>query len=319
MHYNQGVSMNGLDEYKENKKRYKDFLELMDYNTRQKKHFMPNEIFNDLASLNMKPVHIAFTYSFYYLVSWLYRQGKYGDLEISNKFIKKALNYNPSNKSLDYIIKEEGVLDRANYTHSTKNYSIGVKEVLSDGSPIFMEVEDLSQDERGILYKRVNRNFKAKYPVKHMHRCHEDFESMSLTGVFYDISNTHQVNFDVFSFCMSNKNIGITGFYIYSFLKNKSQSFNNLYQVSYDRLSAETGIPYSTLAKYLDVLRSYEIINGIQSQDYYIEGLKQIDRESNRYIANNSVADFSFTKKSYKKIKSVSIEEYQEIINDKTS
>lgn len=296
-----------------NENSYKSFLSKVGFNYYENKHFMPNEIFDDLISSNIKPVHMAFTYSYYYLISWLYRYGKYGELSINNGFIKELLGYNSNNKLLNYIMKENGILDSMNYTKTTKNYSIGIQGTYRDNAPKFLLVNDLSQSERNKLYKKINRNFKAKYPIKHMHRYTEDLEEEMFTGIYYDPSNTHQVNFDVFAFSMSNNSIGTIGFYIYCFLKNKYQMFQGAYQVSYEQLSEETNIPYSTLAKYLDNLRGYGMIVGIQNQEYYVEGLSSRDRESNYYLVNDSVEDFYFIKEEYTKIRGINLEQYNQI------
>lgn len=294
-----------------NEKSYINFLNEFGYNKYQNSFFIPNEIFEDLLSTKIKPVHIAFSYSYYYLISWLYRYGKYGELSISSSTLKEKLGYNKNNKTLDYIIKEGGVLDELGYTKSTKNFSVGVNGKYSDNAPKFLLARDLLQHERGSLYKRINRNFKAKYPIKHIHRDKEDFKEKMLTGVFFDISNTHQIDFEVFSFCMSNESIGTIGFYIYCFLKNKSQIFQGAYQVSYEGLSVETGIPYSTLSKYLDALRGYGMVIGVQNQDYYVEGLSDKDREANHYEVNSSVNEFYFIKKDYMKIQGINLEQYK--------
>lgn len=294
-----------------NSERYAKYLDIVAYNRYQNKHFIPNEMFNDILELKLKPSHTAFIYSYYYLISWLYRHAKYGELPINNSFIKEILGYSANNKPINYIMKEGGLLDSKGYTLSTKNYPVKIHGSYSDNAPKFTLVEDLSQGGRGKLFKRINRNFKAKYPIKHMHKYTDDLEEGMLTGVYYDPSNTHQINFEVFAFCMSNWDIGTTGFYIYSYLKSKCQQFKGGYQVSYLYLSEQLGIPYSTLAKYLDILRGYNMVIGIQNQEYYVEGMGQEDREANDYIVNESVSEFYFTKKDYSKIQGIDIEKYR--------
>lgn len=297
----------------QNEDNYLNYLSNVQYNDFQKKHFIPNEIFDDMLNSDIKPVHLAFSYSYYYLISWLYRYGKYGELAINNGVIKQLLGYNPNNKRINYIIKEKGVLDSIGYTHSTKDYSVGVREFYDDGAPEFLLMSDLNPSERGEAFKRINRSFKAKYPIKHLHRYNDDFKEGMYTGVFYDPSNTHQVNFDIFSFCMSNSEIGVTGFLIYGFLKSKCQIHQGAYQVSYTRLSEQLNIPYSTLAKYLDVLRGYRLITGVQNQEYYVEGLKEGERESNYYTVEDSVEKLFFIKKDYNKVKGISLKKFKEM------
>lgn len=294
---------------------YEDIKSLTDWNKEETRHFMPNEIFEELQTNLPKyaPIktkksvkestyhspHITFTYSYYYLISWLYRYAKYGSENINTKVIKQLLGYSEFNKTINYIIKNKGALDLMGYTKTTKNYPVAW-ELDLDKDPLFMLIDDLSVEMKQYIQEGKGKNYKVKYPVRHFHRDEEDTED-ELTGIFYDLSNTHEVGFDVFIHCMSIKELGTNGFYLYGYLKMRNQQFDGGYDVSLIDLSEETGIPYVSMNRYLDALRKYNLVHGIHNQEYFAKGIDDKDRKANTYIANESY-QFTFVPQPYQKM-----------------
>src|SRR5699024_7031819 len=262
----------------------KEYIVKLNYRDTQSKHYMPNEIFKDLQANIETSTHIAFAYSYYYLISWLYRNVKYGEplsIEINTKTLKKLLGYNQNYKPINYIIKKNGVLDQLNYTKNDWNFPI--EWYSEDNKPEFIKFSDTDEYMNNETYKNRRIDYEIKYPIKHFFRNTEDTEK---TGVFYDVSNTHLVQFEVFMQCMASKELGVLGFYLYSFLKYKNQQHKEGYDASKARLAKETGISERAITKYLSALRSYNMINVIHNQEYFILGSNPQDFKASTIKVN---------------------------------
>lgn len=253
------------------------------YDSKENVMYMPNEIFDDFQKY-IKPVHIPFAYSYYYLISWLYRYAKYGEYPFDNKDIKEILGYHATNKKLDYLIKTNGLLDEIGYTETVKNYPIEWK--YDDGLDFTM-FSELNADDQKIIQQTRSRKYFVKFPVKGIFRTQESLQEEIVDGTFYDLSNTHEVPFEVFLFCMSNKEINVTGFYLWSYLKMKNQHYEQGYDVSVEQLCNDIGMARRTLMKYLKVLKQYNMIQSIFNQEYYSVQLSKEERKANTYEINN--------------------------------
>lgn len=291
---------------------HNELLETVDYLETESKHFMPNDIFEDLQNNISKSPHVAFAYSYYYLTSWLYRNAKYGYIDVDVGIIKELLGYNETNRTMNYITKKNGVLDEMGYTTTTSDYPVSW-EVDDYKSPIFKLKSELKDTETTNLIRMRNSSFTAKYPIKHIHIDTHDYEVGAHTGIFYEVSNTHRIDFEVFAECMTNKELGTIGFYLYSYLKNKNQIFPEGYDTPLSTLSEDTGLSYGSLATYLDGLKKYGLVSVKHNQEYFAYGMSQEDRKANTYRTNDYVS-FSNTPIEYTKMKMVSHERYQ---NDK--
>lgn len=279
---------------------YEQILEVVNFHDEQNTHFIPNNIFEDLQSNIKKSPHIAFAYGYYYLISWLYRNATYSTQQIDVKVIKELLGYSPTNKTMDYLIKNNGLLDEMGYTETTTNFP--VSWLLDEyNSPQFTLINDVDDEMKREYRKGKNNRFSVKYPVRHFHVDEEDCEDEMLTGVFSDVSNTHQIDFEVFVHCMSIKELGTTAFYLYAYLKNKNQIFGEGYDVPLHTLSEVAKIPYQSLVNYLDVMRKYNLITVIHNQEYFSVAMEEELRKANTYITNDSNR-FTFAPQFYKKI-----------------
>jgi len=290
---------------------YEEIETLTGFNQKESTHFMPNEIFEDLQGNLSKSPHIAFAYSYYYLISWLYRNAKYGTKNINTADMKQLLGYSKTNKTINYLIKHKGVLDLMGYTETTNNYP-WAWEMDEFNDPVFSLIDDEDEQTKKEIHKGKDNNYKIKYPIKHFYRDSEDIEDDHTSGVFYDISNTHMVGFDVFIHCMSLKELGATGFYLYGYLKMQNQKFDGGYDVSLENLEEETGIPYVSLNRYMDALKKYKLIDTIHNQKYFAKGMDDEDRKANTYITNESDF-FTFTAQPYKKMEVKTFTEHMAI------
>lgn len=275
--------------------------------------FLPNEIFSDLQGYITNSTHVAFAYSYCYLTQFLYRNCKYFNTEvlIDGNIIKQVLGYSQSNRTMNYITKKGGLLDEIGYLESTKDFPLGWG--LESGVLSF----DMSSEMDKHMLPSIPKMFFLKKPLKAFERVIQcknadgGIEEIEMLGTFYDVSNTHSVDFNVFMYCMANKDLGVVGFYLYSWLKHKNDIFSG-YDVSYEKLSAETGIPRRTMIKYLNALKGYNLISFKFNQEYFVLGeMEDEDRRATTYYTN-SYYSFYDEPMPFKKMAVISSNDYFE-------
>lgn len=253
--------------------------------------YIPNEIFNDLKSnSDLKPVHIPFTYCYYYLLNYLYQFCKYIDKDgkrVTQDRIKEMLGYNASNKQLNYIMKKDGVLDnlgkkerdgildRFGYTFTTSEYPI--RWGIEDGRIFFLTNKDLENSD----FLASDRNFKIKKPMKAFYREPSDEKEQYLSGTFYEKMNTHKIPFAYFLEFMANKALGVTAFYIYAYLIFRTRQHKGKYQASFVQLEREIGLSDSTIKRYIKNLEDHTFIE--VDHKPFNKNLKEEEREANIY------------------------------------
>ncbi|MED1206143.1 hypothetical protein P4T90_24400, partial [Heyndrickxia acidicola] len=162
---------------------YSELVDYLKFNDEETNLYMPNEIFDDLKSLNIKPTpHLAFTYTYYYFITWLYRYTKFEHTKILTRNIKEVLGYKPDYEKIDYIIKKNGLLDNASYTETTTNYP-AYWEFDEWENLKFVLLSELDAEVKS-LGECLGANYKVKIPVKHVHRSVESNEDGYEDGVF---------------------------------------------------------------------------------------------------------------------------------------
>lgn len=274
------------------KMRIKEINKVLSITGKESAIFMPNEIFSDLQGYITKSTEIAYAYSYTYLCHYLYRTCKYFNTEklIDGDVIKEILGYSSSNRTMNKLTKKGGLLEEIGYLESTKDFPLGweFKNPTKNGGG-----EGLTFDMSSTLDKDalppMDKRFFLKRPIKGFERIiltqKEDggFEEDERDGTFYDISNTHTVDFKVFVYCMANKDLGVVAFYLYSWLKYKNDMFPNGYDVPLDKLVAETGIARRTLIDCMDLLKGYRMITFQHNQEYFVVGMFTEDRRATTY------------------------------------
>lgn len=222
---------------------------------------MPNEIFTDLTSANFKSwKHKAFAYSYYFLVTYLYRTTLYGTTPedyCQDSIMKKIV---ARKSSFDYVTKKNGVLDKMGYTKSTSNYPISF--YMKDGILEFGMIKDLKKQVDAYTPTMGNR-FAVKEPVKALNRFNEDY-----SGTFYDMQNTHLVTVQRFVDIITHPDLGYVGLYVYAYLSMMGDKFRDGYQISNKALSDVIGCNEKTLSKYT---RKLEECGFIKSERKYYE------------------------------------------------
>lgn len=231
--------------------------------------YTPNEIFEELKNSGIKTLHLPFTYSYYFLVSYLYKQCAYHYITPNNNDIKMYLGLCDKYRYVDYIIKKGGELDQLLFTQTTTNYPVGF-EYDEEGYIEF----DLLQDEESYIkemyMKRHSNNYNIKYPVKCFSRYPVD-DLNCLDGTYYQMLDTHRTELSTFKFMLSNSELGVNGFYLYQFLLYKCDKFEK-YTGTIKMIQDELPFTERYLYKYLKLLKDYGCIQIESTQTYNSKG-----------------------------------------------
>lgn len=241
--------------------------------------YLPNEVFADLKLNIDNSSQIAFAYSYLYYITYLYRYCKYIDgngNKVTQEVIKEYLGYSPKNKKIDYIIKKGGILDNLQYTETTTDYPI---QFLYDEDD--MITFETIYDYKEVIKNINDRNFRIKKPLRAFYRSIRAIEEGDLTGTFYEVENTHRIDFDIFHSIISDPNLGVVGFYVYGYLKHKNDLFASGYQRSYEKIGIDLNMSEKTIRKYTNSLELKGFLN-IERKIFDIN-LSQEDHEANIY------------------------------------
>lgn len=244
------------------------------------KIFVPNEIFEDFSKIEGISATKSFCFSFYYLITYLYRTTKYGSRKYTISDLKEILGYSRTNKTMDKFIKRNGVLDKLGYIAHTTNYPISWKFDVDEQSPVFRYYNDFLKEnskEEMQHYREVlgifasRKNMTIDVPVKGLYRSEESRKKDEKDGTFFCVKNTTRIDMDTFFFCMSNKELGTDGFWIYSFMKHMNEYYNDDWRVSRNIMSKSTGLSTVKLNKVLMALEEYNMIRNDHKN--YVMGL----------------------------------------------
>lgn len=287
---------------------------------------MPNELFPQLLQMvvdkELKPVHIGFTYSYIYLQTYMYRYSTYGTYVPSVEEIKELFGFNANEQRVNYIIKKNGLLEQKDILTTTSEFPIvsdmedddfgnrvpkitTIKEFYNEYD---YETTDDWRDQMGIT-----RRATCKYPVFGFERYPEEGENgvYCEEGTFFDISDTTLIDMDTFLFCMNTDDIGANGFYVYAYLLDKSNKFDNDFNATYKRISQETGIGLNSITNIMNALRLHNLITTVHNMEYFSFAVPKKDRKASTHKVNTS-ADFSADKIEYEKLKFISSKWYKE-------
>lgn len=246
--------------------------DIINYNKGETRIFIPNEIFDDLQTAIQIPTHLAFAYSYYYMITYLYRYNKYFYTKFTQSMIKEFLGVNPIYKKVDYIIKKGGVLDTLGYTETTTDYPISCT-LTDDKIPMFKTIHEWKYENPDMIpYMKDERNFKIKYPVKAFFRDELSRKNDLYNGTFYEARYTHGIHVNTFVDALeggsNGQKIGYMGFYLYGFISALiGQSGGHYVAVSINEIGKQTKLSHPTLVKTFDVLEKEKFLK-IEHQEY---------------------------------------------------
>ncbi len=275
--------------------------------------FMPNEIFNELINGNThedsswvagfydkegekieefkSSIHIAYAYSYVYLSHFMYRYCKYrystnergqymGDAPIDEKLIKKILGIKPKSMAYTYITKKGGILENLGYIRKERDAPTRVIQA-EKVKGIWEVVEFVMESEYPEIYV-IPKNRQINYPVKGFYRDIVSEIDCYYDGTFYSIENTHQIDIDVFIYCMCDKELGVTGFYLYCFMLYKYKMFEQGFDCSLEELSRLTGLGMKTVRNQLFNLERRNMIS-CDHKPFCVDKPEHENTKSNTY------------------------------------
>ncbi|MBS4207468.1 hypothetical protein [Bacillus sp. FJAT-50079] len=279
---------------------YEKLSERLQFTTDNRKYgkvFMPNDLFARLSkekaltkkNKERKSTHVDVAYTYLYLVSWFYRNAKYGELSDSltdTGAFKEVIGFSPKSKEIDYIIKKNGVLDQMGLTKTLPFKEAPILAGFDEDILQFIYADSLKT-------KTWSNRKVFKYPIF----CLEDDDEHGLGTFFGYIDNTHHVDFRVFMQCITNKNLGTSAFYIYSFLKHKCDVAGGNIEIGLSKISEQTGITEKKRDKALDYLKRHNLIKCIPAP--FVVGAEE-GEGANIYICNG-VESYIEEEKKYSK------------------
>lgn len=257
---------------------------------------IPNELFSVLADgiknrgEKSNVQQVAFGYSYTALISTLYKYPFFLDVEnecyIQNGDIKEFLGYSRTTKSINRIIKKNGILDEIGITTTTKDYPLffltSTDEEIND-IPVrdYYCLSDLSSTEEinhlSGLAKNIiqNRNYVVKKPTFLLEAYGE-----REYGCLYDYSNTHTVTAKELIFFFTHEHLNVIDFVVYCYLKSKCKGMpQNKKKIPLRRITSEIGTDEKTLYVYLKRLKDV----GIVKVDHRGWKATEGDSEANTY------------------------------------
>jgi hypothetical protein len=244
---------------------YHSFLNYFQWNNEKDLNpNIPNEIFNDLTDSSISSYrHRAFAYSFYYLCTSLYFNAKYGSIPLRDLYSLQLIELlYGDRKPINYITKRNGVLDQIGYTTSENDFPI-VCDV-EDGCLVdFSMYSDLTKHQRDQI--DVPSNFICKRPIKAFYRHKDDQEH---TGTFFEIKNTHCVDFTIFARCMTSSKYGFENFYVYAFLFAFDKFINSKPNVYKSYIALSLSLSPKTLNRILSNLTKLNLLKVDETKSF---------------------------------------------------
>lgn len=252
---------------------------------------IPNDIFrkisNSIGNENVDVRQISFAYSYVLVSSFLYKYTKYIDFDsktyVQNSDIKELLGYSKKTKTVDYIIKKDGLLDLIGITETTKQIPLTSYYDESNISDIkirkFLYNNSTENNEYYNEYKTIvkNRNYEIKKPLFF-------FNNNGDIGTLYDYSNTHKITIDELLYFLDSSNLDVTDLTIYSFIKSKCNNLNkNSYCISLSETKKDLLISNDTFYRKIKILKELSLINVKRNNSYYSIDGKDDCHEPNTY------------------------------------
>ena len=196
--------------------------------------------------------HKAFTFAYYWLISYFWKYGKYGQHLLTIKDIKKILGYSPIDKRLDYIVKENGLLDSKGYTELSRDFP--VYSFFSEQGLELIMTTDLDPSYKRGATNKYSGNYSVKKPLKMINRTYKE-------GLMTSNDDSFKLYIYEFTRIVLTDGLGVDGFYVYAWLKWKSKMIcKSKFPVYYSELIEATNFSDKKLRKILQLLEKVNLI-----------------------------------------------------------
>lgn len=232
---------------------------------------MPNDIFNKLShniknkngSTNIQ--QSSFAYSYLVCVALLYKYTHFVDIDngtyLQNTDIKQVLGYSKTTKSIDTIIKKNGILEEIGLVQSTKDYPVSANYISDEIEGIkirdFITIGMVDESFSGYAEMKSivkNRNYEIREPIFL-------FEYDDDIGTLYDYSNTHRITIKEFMEFIYNDKYNNIDFMLYGYFKSRCYNYkDNTRSIPLLRIISEVGIGKDAFYKHLETIKKHKLI-----------------------------------------------------------
>lgn len=255
---------------------------------------MPNGIFRNLLSIKSKNgstniKQSSFAYAYLVAVAFLYKYAHFVDIDnntyIQNADIKQVLGYGKSTKTIDKIIKKDGILESMGLIQTTKDYPVQFIEsndiINNYTARDFITINMINSDY--INYKSIkdvvkNKNYEIREPTFF-------FDCDGDVGTLYEYSNTHRITIKEFMRFVYDKTFNNIDFLMYSFFKSKCHGLkDNSKEIALYKIIANMGIGKDAFYSHLKNLKDKNLIE-VNHKSFKMVGDKHDSSiEANEYI-----------------------------------
>lgn len=262
---------------------------------------IPNEMFKILSfSIKSKKgssniQQVSFAYCYLVIISFLYKYAHFIDVDnntyIQNRDIKKLLGYSKMTKSVDRLIKKDGLLDCLGITSTSRDVPIAIDKHSQvgneaiNGIPVreYTFTSSLANKSDYTIYKDVvkNRNYEVKEPL---------FLTQGLEGreygTFYSIEKTHQITIDEILHLIFDEQNNPIDILMYFYFKSKCKGFKcSKRSIPLEKILSEVGIEKKAFYRHSSFLKEKKYIrinhkgwktNIVDSElnEYFWKGIK---------------------------------------------
>lgn len=255
---------------------------------------IPNGLFKDLSkSIKGKNgctniQQSSFAYAYLVAIAFLYKYAHFVDVDnntyVQNADIKQILGYGKTTKTIDKIIKKNGLLEELNLVSTTKNYPISfgntAEEFSGNKMRTFTTIDMVDLDY--VNYTEIknivkNRNYEIKEPTFL-------FEYKDDAGSLYEYSNTHKITITELIALLYDEELDNIDFLMYGFFKSKCFNLkDNTKAIALSYIVQELGISRDTFYNHLKVLKEKRFME-VNHKNWIMGNTNAVDTiEANEY------------------------------------
>ncbi|RPK08305.1 hypothetical protein [Priestia endophytica] len=322
------------DQYREILKPHKQELPIL----------IPNEIFHELPreldpnNQGTSSKHIAFAFSYVYLITYLYRYTKYGlidkELKFTEQEIKKLLTVSPTSKGKDginYIVKKGGVLEQLGYIKKGEEAPVRWEYYYhNDDDDLnnevyfyfnsFLNMEILSKEQWikvetcNLPLKLLEKRTEIEYELdEEGNEVKEKIVDEHILGEYFvRAKHTTGVDINTFIYCMSRGDLGVQAFYLYAFIKYKNGYYGGNWQRPLTGIAEDTGLKLHTIKRTLKAMEENNMI--WSSHEVFVTGLSETgeQKQASEYKTLEPSNFYKQYKRSVKTREVISVKEWEQ-------
>lgn len=257
---------------------------------------LPNNIFRVLSTSirnkngDCNSQQVAFSYAYLIAVGFLYKFAHFVDSDtntyVQNNDLKQLLGYSKTTKSIDIIIKKDGVLDSLKLLETKKDYPLFFNlnhEEMINRIPLreFTMLSHLdSEDSYLKIVKSIvkNRNYEVKEPL-YLTTGNDEEEY----GTLYNIKKTHGITIREFMKFVEDEELDNTHLLIYGFLKSRCKGYpDNMNSLTLYKTTGEIGIDKTTFGTRIKFMENRNYIS-VSHKKWKRKQEHHIDMDANDY------------------------------------